>query len=99
MAEYEVLGGVGRPQAPTPLFSRPRLPVVAFGGSYGGMLAAWLRMKYSGTIAGAISASAPILAFPGMSPPWDTNAYWQVRCARCRNNHVPFRCARGWFCT
>eukprot|EP00041_Stephanoeca_diplocostata_P034459 m.1178327 g.1178327 ORF g.1178327 m.1178327 type:complete len:945 (+) comp24526_c0_seq3:702-3536(+) len=66
------------PQAPTPLFSRPRLPVVAFGGSYGGMLAAWLRMKYSGTIAGAISASAPILAFPGMSPPWDTNAYWQV---------------------
>jgi lysosomal Pro-X carboxypeptidase len=53
-------------------------PVVAFGGSYGGVLAATFRASYPGSVDGAIASSAPLRAFPGQEPPWDSALYYQV---------------------
>ncbi|KAI6669920.1 hypothetical protein NL676_004805 [Syzygium grande] len=50
-------------------------PVIVVGGSYGGMLASWFRLKYPHVALGALASSAPILYFDDITP---QNAYYSV---------------------
>ncbi|KAK4855661.1 hypothetical protein QYF36_009518 [Acer negundo] len=43
-------------------------PVIVVGGSYGGMLASWFRLKYPHLALGALASSAPILYFDDITP-------------------------------
>ncbi|WCJ41673.1 Lysosomal Pro-X carboxypeptidase [Euphorbia peplus] len=56
-------------------YSAENSPVIVFGGSYGGMLASWFRLKYPHVALGALAASAPILYFEDIAP---KNGYYSV---------------------
>ncbi|KAI6653616.1 Lysosomal Pro-X carboxypeptidase [Oopsacas minuta] len=70
-------------------------PVVAFGGSYGGMLSAWLRMKYPGTVVGAYAASAPIWQFTSLTPCETFNSI-VTRTYRGTNSNCPLNIRNSW---
>ncbi|GMN56144.1 hypothetical protein TIFTF001_025260 [Ficus carica] len=49
-------------------FQAEESPVIVVGGSYGGMLASWFRLKYPHIALGALASSAPVLYFDDITP-------------------------------
>ena len=74
----------------------PEVPVIGFGGSYGGMLCAYFRLKYPSLMDGAISASAPIWTYFGEGYDRESFAKIVTHDASMTNAHCAPNVRRAW---
>jgi lysosomal Pro-X carboxypeptidase len=56
-------------------YNPEKLAVIVFGGSYGGMLSTWMRLKYPHLVDGAVAGSAPVWSFMGEVPSVNPNTF------------------------
>ena len=67
--------------------------VITFGGSYGGMLSAWIRMKHPHVFQGALAASAPILQFVNSTVP--STGFYDLVTRDFNTTYEDGRCGMG----
>jgi lysosomal Pro-X carboxypeptidase len=72
------------------------IPVIGFGGSYGGMIATYFRLKYPYLVDGVIAASAPIWTYYGEGYDWNSFAKIVTNDAEMASRSCVVKARKAW---